>query len=93
MQQKFIREHNFKEANLIFLRNFFVMYFSPNKQNDKSQATAGANPTTSIFTPMYNASVVVGKSVFQSRSKYFFFQNALGYLWRCKFLQRWRCNS
>jgi hypothetical protein len=21
------------------------------------------------------------------------FQNALGYSWRCKFLQRWRCNS
>jgi hypothetical protein len=25
--------------------------------------------------------------------KYFYFQNALGYSWRWKFLQRWRCNS
>jgi hypothetical protein len=31
----------------------------------------------------YNASVVVAYSVFQSRWKYFCFQNALCYSWRC----------
>jgi hypothetical protein len=41
----------------------------------------------------YNASVVVGYHVFQSRIKYFCLQNTLGYPWRCKNLQRWRCNS
>jgi hypothetical protein len=30
---------------------------------------------------------------FQSRRKCFCSQNALGYSWRRKFLQRWRCNS
>jgi hypothetical protein len=40
----------------------------------------------------YNASVVVGYSVFQIRIKYFCFQNTLGYPWRCKNLQRWRCD-
>jgi hypothetical protein len=32
-----------------------------------------------------------GKSVVHSRRKYTCFQNARGYLWRCKFLQR--CSS
>jgi hypothetical protein len=32
----------------------------------------------------YNASVVEGWSIFQSRIKYFCFQNAIGYPWRCK---------
>jgi hypothetical protein len=32
----------------------------------------------------YNASVVVGQSVFQSRNKYFGLQNALGYTLLCK---------
>jgi hypothetical protein len=41
----------------------------------------------------YNASVVVAYSVFQSRKNTFCFQNALGYPWHCKNLQRWRCNS
>jgi hypothetical protein len=31
------------------------------------------------------------KHFFQIRRTYFYFQNTLGYLWRCKFLQRWRC--
>jgi hypothetical protein len=53
----------------------------------------GANPTIFKFTTMYNASVVVGYSVFQSRIKYFCFRNALGYPWRCKNLQRWRRKS
>jgi hypothetical protein len=29
----------------------------------------------------------------KSSGKYFGFQNALGYSWRCEFLQHWRCNS
>jgi hypothetical protein len=28
-----------------------------------------------------------------NQSGYFCFQNAQGYAWPCKFLQRWRCNS
>jgi hypothetical protein len=32
-------------------------------------------------------------SVFQGRIKYCCFQNALGYPWCCKNLQRWRCKS
>jgi hypothetical protein len=41
----------------------------------------------------YNASVVLGESVFSRYKKIFFcFQNAPGYLGGCKFLQRWRCN-
>jgi hypothetical protein len=49
------------------------------------EGTPGANPTTSkIFN--FIASVHSGR-------KYFCFQNAQGYLWRCKFLQRWRNNS
>jgi hypothetical protein len=39
----------------------------------------------------YNASVVVAYIAFHSRIKYFCFQNALGYTWRCKNLQSWRC--
>jgi hypothetical protein len=30
--------------------------------------------------------------LFQNRRKYFTSQNVLGYLCRCKFLQRWLCN-
>jgi hypothetical protein len=41
----------------------------------------------------YNASAVVGYSALQRRRKFFIIQNALGYSWRCKFLQRWRRNS
>jgi hypothetical protein len=38
----------------------------------------GANPTTSEYTPTASALYIVGQSVFQSRRKYFCFQNALG---------------
>jgi hypothetical protein len=41
----------------------------------------------------YDASVVIGQGVFQGKVKYFCIQIALGYSWRCKFLQRRRCNS
>jgi hypothetical protein len=41
----------------------------------------------------YNVSVVTGHTVFSKWKKYFCFQNALGYSWRCKFLQRWRRNT
>jgi hypothetical protein len=30
---------------------------------------------------------------FKVEDNIFCFQNALGFLWSCKFLQRWRCNS
>jgi hypothetical protein len=36
-----------------------------------------------------NVCIEVGESGFSK----FCFQNALGYSWCCKFLQRWRCNS
>jgi hypothetical protein len=45
----------------------------------------GANPTTSEFYN-YNASVLVDQGVFKRRRKYFCFQIALCYSWRCKFL-------
>jgi hypothetical protein len=41
----------------------------------------------------YNASVVVGQSVFSKWKKILFKTDSIGYSWRCKFLQRWRCNS
>jgi hypothetical protein len=47
---------------------------------------SGASLTTSEFTTTYNASVVLGWYVFQNRRNYFYFQSALGYPWRCKFL-------
>jgi hypothetical protein len=52
----------------------------------------GANPTTSMFsTP---ALCYIGYSVFQSIyvEENVCFPNALGYLWRCMFLQRWHCS-
>jgi hypothetical protein len=49
-----------------------------------------ANPTTFEFTATTPA-FVVGYNVFQSKKSCF--KNALGYPWRCKFLQRWRCKS
>jgi hypothetical protein len=40
----------------------------------------------------YSDRVVVGKTVFIVKTYFFLFFNALGYSWRCKFLQRWLCN-
>jgi hypothetical protein len=49
------------------------------------------------FGITYNASAVpmyvIGKSVFIGQRQYLGSQFSLGYLWRCKFLQRRRCNS
>jgi hypothetical protein len=52
----------------------------------------GANPATSEFAYNHNASVVVPRQqrFFKVEENIFCFQNALGYPWRCKFLQRWR---
>jgi hypothetical protein len=42
----------------------------------------------------YSASAVVCRlERFSKQKKIFLFQNAIGYSWRCKFLQRWRRNS
>jgi hypothetical protein len=49
---------------------------------------SGANATTFEFTATTPA-----RAFFQNRIKYFSFQNALGYPWSCKNLQRWRCKS
>jgi hypothetical protein len=51
----------------------------------------GASRTTFKFTATKPALQIVHFSAFQSRIKYFCFQNALGYPWRSKNLQRWRC--
>jgi hypothetical protein len=42
------------------------------------KAKPGANPTTSDFTVTTPEFFIVGKSIFQSRRKYFCFQNAQG---------------
>jgi hypothetical protein len=50
----------------------------------------GANHSTSEFTTTTAALL----ERFSKIEEYIFvFKNALGYSWRCKFLQRWRCNS
>jgi hypothetical protein len=53
----------------------------------RKKSISGANPTTFEFTATTPALYIVGYSVFQSRRKYFCFQNELGYPWRCKNLQ------
>jgi hypothetical protein len=52
---------------------------------------SGANTTTSEFT-ITTPALQLARAFFEAKEN-IFFQNALGYSWRCKFLKCWRCNS
>jgi hypothetical protein len=73
-----------------------ILFFLP-KSTNGHEKNPGADPTTSKFSTILQCrccTYIVHKNYFyQCRRKYFCFQNALGYSWRCTFLQRWRCNS
>jgi hypothetical protein len=56
----------------------------------RSHRIGSGTQSNDFWIYIYNAIVV---DVLQNRRKYFCFQNAIGYSWRCKILQRWRCNS
>jgi hypothetical protein len=85
------KKHSYLILKMLYVIRCFVNFYIAGAVLQLK--VPGANNTIFEFTATYNASVVVGQSVFQSILKYFCFQNTLGYPLRCKNLQRWRCNS
>jgi hypothetical protein len=60
---------------------YYVGCFSERWAFNRKSTTRSQSYDFWIYS--YNASVVVGWSVFQGRVKYLCFQNGLGYPWRC----------